>query len=569
MGPRILLDFPGADGEPCRRYFYAPQRIVEARAHGAVLSCLAEVEAFCAGGATAVGFLSYEAAAAFDGAFVTHAPESVPLLWFAIFEHEHEFHGEGTASPLPKWDIDSTRDQHRTAVRRIRDEIAAGSTYQVNLTTRLHAEFHGDALGLYESLRRAQGNGYHAYIETPDWCVLSLSPELFFEVHGPHITARPMKGTRPRGRFSQEDERLVDELRSSPKERAENLMIVDLMRNDIGRVGEAGSVQVTSLYDVERYRTVHQLTSTVSAKLRSDVHLADIFTALFPPGSVTGAPKISTMRLIAELETSARGVYCGAVGAVEQNRSVFNVPIRTIWLDRHTGRAQYGTGGGITADSVSADEYEEMLTKALIVSQPLPTFELLETMRAIDGSIVRLQRHRIRLQESAEYFGFDLCHEKIDAAIAQVTGDAKVRLLVDEHGQARIESLPIDTIPADPHIQIAREPVSSRNRFLFHKTTHRAIYEKHAQAAPHVFDVLLYNERDEITEFTRGNVVVELNGQRVTPPRVCGLLAGVFRGELLDQGVIIERIVTRSELANASRIWFINSVREWVEVRLS
>lgn len=568
MAPRIILDFPDADGISRRRFFRAPQRIVAAPVIADVVPALDEVEAFCAGGATAVGFVSYEAAPAFDRAFVTHAPGDVPLLWFAIFEQEYGFIESAGAAVLPDWRIDSTRAEHRAAVRRIREEIAAGTTYQVNFTTRMHAAFEGDAFALYESLRRAQGSGYHACIETDEWCVLSLSPELFFETRGNRITTRPMKGTRARGRFHEEDEALVDELRSSSKERAENLMIVDLMRNDIGRVAEAGSVQVTSLFDVERYPTVHQLTSNVTATLRADTTLAAMFTALFPPGSVTGAPKISTMQLIAELEKSRRGVYCGAVGIVQQNSCVFNVPIRTIWLDRRAGTAEYGTGGGITADSVSADEYDELLTKALVVSQKWPEFELLETMRSVNGQIVRWWRHHRRLVESADYFGFSLCHEQIESVLASITGNVKVRLLVNAAGTARVETAAIEALPKELHVALAEEPVSSRDPFLFHKTTHRETYDRHMARAGAAFDVLLYNERAEITEFTRGNVVIELNGQRVTPPRNCGLLAGVFRGELLDQGAVVERVITRPELARATRMWFVNSVREWLEVRM-
>jgi para-aminobenzoate synthetase/4-amino-4-deoxychorismate lyase len=574
VAPRIIIDFPDIDGQPGRRFFHAPQRVITASHARDIPSALAEIEADCAAGATAIGFLSYEAAPAFDAAFITHAPSQVPLLWFALFEHEQQATTAGSAAPdAIKWAVDTTRAEHAQAIAQIREEIAAGATYQVNFTVRMHGQFTGDALALYESLRRAQGVGYHAYIETADWCVISLSPELFFEtVNMRTIRARPMKGTRGRGRMLAEDEALADELRGSAKERAENLMIVDLMRNDIGRVAQAGSVQVTRLYDVERYPTVQQLTSTVEATLRPDTSLPDIMGALFPPGSVTGAPKISTMRLINELEKTPRGIYCGALGMVAGSSCTFNVPIRTIWLDRATGRAQYGTGGGITADSQAEHEYDELLTKTLVVSQPWPTFELLETMRAEAGEIVRLDRHLRRLEQSAEYFDFAFCPDKLERVLtearSQVTKPTRLRLLLAPDGSVRIEQQLLEPTPTNPQVQLAQLPVSSRNRFLFHKTTHRRAYDKHAEAAPAAFDVLLYNEHDALTEFTRGNVVLELKGERVTPAQDAGLLAGVFRGELLDRGEVTERTITRSELAHATRIWFINSVREWVEVKL-
>ena len=571
MAPRIILDFPTTAGIPGRRLFRSPQRVVSTNAHSEIPSLLREIEADCEAGATAVGFLSYESAPAFDAAFETHAPDRVPLLWFALFEQEYAAPdiASGQIPPL-NWQPEITPADHADAVTRIREEIAAGTTYQVNFTTRLRSTFAGDALALYESLRPAQGIGYHAFIETDDWCVLSLSPELFFEVEGRTVRTKPMKGTRGRGRFTAEDHKLADELRDSAKERAENLMIVDLMRNDIGRVAEAGSVHVTRLYDVERYPTVHQLTSTIEAELRGDTGLAEIMHAVFPPGSVTGAPKISTMKLIRELERSPRGIYCGAIGVVESGRSTFNVPIRTIFLNRKSGAAEYGSGGGITADSIADHEYEELLTKALVVSQPWPRFDLLETMRVDNGVIPRLHRHLARLQDSADYFGFGYDHDAVMSCIADAHGraHARARLLLDERGQPRLELLDLDELPETLRVTLARGAVSSRNRFLFHKTTHRGVYERHRESAPEYFDVLLWNERDEITEFTRGNVVVEIDGARYTPPRECGLLAGVMRSELLDKGDVAERIIGRTELAHASRIWFVNSVRGCVEVEL-
>ncbi len=570
---RITLDFPDHDGRPARRLFRAPQRIVTTNSHSEIQGCLAAIEADCAAGATAIGYISYEGARAFDHAFVTQSAGSVPLLWFALFEHEHAAPHNQQAGPVAlRWDIDTPRAAHAEAVARIREEIAAGTTYQVNYTARMRAAIPGDPLTWYEGLRRAQGIGYHVCIETDEWCVLSLSPELFFETDGVVIRTRPMKGTRPRGRFVAEDNELVDELRSSAKERAENLMIVDLMRNDLGRIAETGSVRVTRLYDVEKYPTVLQLTSTVEATLREGTTLPGIMRALFPPGSVTGAPKISTMRLIAELETAPRGSYCGAIGMVERHRSIFNVPIRTLWLDRRTGIAEYGTGGGITADSRADAEYDELLTKARVVSRPWPAFDLLETMRAERGTVVRLDQHLLRLEESAEYFDYPFCESAIlralEAAAIQTPEQARIRLLLSGSGQVRVERHELDVLPEAVHVRLANSPVDSRSPFQFHKTTAREVYDAARAGAPSAFDVLLYNERGEITEFTRGNVVVELEGSRYTPPRECGLLAGVFRGELLRNGEINERIITKDEIAHASRVWFVNSVREWVEVRL-
>ena len=571
MAPRIILDFPRSDGRPARRLFYAPQCIISARTHADVLPALEEVGALTDMGATAVGFISYEAAPAFDAAMQTHPPGTVPLLWFAIFEQEKPaMEPAGDYSERPSWRPDTAPDQHARAVARIHEEIAAGTTYQVNYTVRMHASFNADVLAAYESLRRAQGAGYHALIETDEWCVISLSPELFFETDGRTLRTRPMKGTRPRGRFLEEDERLADELRSSDKERAENLMIIDLMRNDTGRIALPGSVVVTRLYDVERYPTVWQMTSTVEATLRDDVALPDIMRALFPPGSVTGAPKISTMRLIAELEQSPRGIYCGALGIVERHGMTFNVPIRTMWIDRRTGIAEYGTGSGITTDARAADEYSELLAKAVVVTESWPQFQLLETMRAERGEIVRLDLHLARMRDSADYFGFEFgesaVRELLQRHCTSLSAPARVRLRLSENGEARVDVSPLDDLPPRRAVTLATESVSSRNRMLYHKTTARTLYEQHAQRAPDCFDVLLFNERGELTEFTRANLVLELDGRRLTPARTCGLLAGVFREELLVRQEIEEAVLTKADLARATRVWWINSVREWVEV---
>jgi para-aminobenzoate synthetase/4-amino-4-deoxychorismate lyase len=574
VAPRIIIDFPQPSGRPARRLFYSPQRIISARTHADVLPALQQVQASAQEGATAIGFISYEAAPAFDTAFRTHAPGNVPLLWFALFEQARTADSSATApTSALHWQADTPAAVHQRAIARIHEEIAAGSTYQVNYTVRLHASFAEEPLAAYEALRRGQGVGYHAYIETDEWCVLSLSPELFFESDGRTLHTRPMKGTRPRGRFNEEDDALTEELRASEKERAENLMIVDLMRNDVGRVAQPGSVRVTRLYDVERYPTVLQMTSTVEADLQAEATLPEIMRALFPPGSVTGAPKISTMRLIAELESSARGVYCGALGMVERDRATFNVPIRTIWLDRKTGNAEYGTGSGITADSQAPDEYQELLTKAAVVARWWPHFQLLETMRAEKGVAVRLERHLRRLADSAEYFGYPFCEEPIRQQVSQtasgVAGPARLRLLLAEDGRSAVEVHALEELPRAARVTCAQQPIDARDRFLYHKTTYRRIYDEHAAAATDVFDVLLYNERDELTEFTRANVVVQLEGKRYTPARSCGLLAGVFRAELLEQNTIQERVIDRHELARAERVWWINSVREWVDVELS
>jgi para-aminobenzoate synthetase/4-amino-4-deoxychorismate lyase len=436
--------------------------------------------------------------------------------------------------------------------------------------------------------------------------VLSLSPELFFKIRGRRITTKPMKGTAARGRWREEDEERAAWLAASEKNRAENVMIVDLARNDVGRIAEVGSVRAVTLFEVERYPSVFQLVSTVEGTLRDGTTLTDVFRGLFPAGSITGAPKSSSMRLIASIEDAPRGVYCGAIGFVAPTGdAIFNVAIRTAAIDTHTGRTEFGVGGGVTWDSTTDAEYAEALSKAACLS-PLPAFDLLETMKLEDGIIVRRERHVQRMRESAAYFDIPFDADRINAALDDEVSDAlratpagesgarRLRLLLSPSGVPRVESTPLspssrgDVFASPPPtspptsiqtptplpVVLAKTPVSSQDVFLAHKTTNRAVYEAHARAIdraahPDAFDVLLWNEVREVTEFTIGNVIVEIAGERYTPPRTCGLLGGTLRAELLEQGAIRERIITLDDLSSATRLWLINSVRGVLEVRLA
>jgi aminodeoxychorismate synthase component I len=348
-------------------------RVVSTTRPREVADVLAEVDRSTAGGAWAFGFVAYEAASGFDENLAVHDPiDGLPLAWFGIC-------GKPTAVPAVSagdrggyaagpWTVGWSADEHRAAVGVVRDRIAAGDTYQVNLTTRLSAPVSGDLEQFYADLALRQGGSYSAYLDLGRYVIAGASPELFFEMRDRQLRTRPMKGTAPRGRTEDEDNTLAQRLRDSSKDRAENTMIVDLMRNDLAHIASTGTVEVASLCQLESYETVHQLVSEIRAQLRPEVGVAEVFRALFPSGSVTGAPKIQTMRLIRRLEAMPRGVYCGAVGVVAPPvaavRAQFNVAIRTVVVDRSTDTAVYGTGGGITWASEPAAEYVELLTKA-------------------------------------------------------------------------------------------------------------------------------------------------------------------------------------------------------------
>jgi para-aminobenzoate synthetase/4-amino-4-deoxychorismate lyase len=425
-------------------------------------------------------------------------------------------------------------------------------------------------VALYERLCLAQRSAFCAYVDPGEGrTIVSASPELFFRANGRELELRPMKGTRPRGRWPDEDRALAEELAASPKDRAENLMIVDLLRNDAGRVAEFGSVRVERLYQVERYETVHQMTSTLRARLRRDAGLADVFRALFPCGSVTGAPKVRTMQIIRELEPSPRGVYCGAIGFVSPGEAVFSVGIRTLLLDAEAGTAELGVGSGITYDSDAAAEYRECWAKAAFVRLEPAEFRLLETMLwEPDGGWFLLDGHLDRMAASAEYFGYafdrdDAVRRLAAAARGFARGPLRVRLRLDREGSMEIEAAPRLSSPEPARVAIAPEPVDSRDPLLYHKTTRRAEYDRRAASRPDCDDVLLVNERGELTESAIANLVVRLDGALWTPPLECGLLPGVFRAHLLARGEIRERVLYPADLARAEEVWLINSVRKW------
>lgn len=568
--PSAVLDFHGRRG--ARTFFTNPFEVITTSDSGEVRAALREVERAARAGAYAVGFVAYEAAPAFDGALVVR-DAATPLVWFGLFDAPARQGVGGGVYSSSAWEPSETRDAYERNVREVREAIARGDTYQANYTFRLRARFVGDAFAFYERLRAAQPTRFGAYLDAGRFKILSASPELFFRRRGSRILTRPMKGTAARGRWTEEDDAVCRALARSEKNRAENIMIVDLLRNDLGRVAETGTVRASSLFKVERHPTVFQMTSAVGARLREGATLEEIFAALFPCGSVTGAPKVSTTRLLARLESSSRGVYCGAVGCVTPGGdATFNVPIRTVVVDAFEGTAEYGTGGGVTWDSTPGGEYEEALEKARLLTEDPSGFELLETLRLEAGRYHLLEEHVARLKSSARYFDFHLSESRVREALAEHASahatqtPRRVRLLVSREGGVRVESREHEETRGTRRVALARTPVDRRERFLYHKTTRRGVYESRRAERPGVFDVLLWNEEGELTEFTNGNLVVELEGHRLTPPRVCGLLAGTLRETLLRAGEISERVLKREDLSRATRCWLINGVRGWVEV---
>ena len=554
------------------RRFADPVRVVVAEAVADVVPALREIErAVEEEGLYAAGYLAYEAGAAYG--LLTHASptDAPPLLWFGLFRHYQTTAppASGDAYHFGDWRPSLDFDAYHQAIARIKDAIAAGDTYQANYTFPLRTTFAGDPWALFADLAAAQRADYCAYVDLGRFVVCSASPELFFRLDGQTLTARPMKGTAPRGLTTADDRRQIDWLHHSEKNRAENVMIVDMIRNDFGRVARAGSVAVPALFTVERYPTLLQMTSTVTAE--TDAPLGDILAATFPCASITGAPKVRTMQIINDLEPEPRGVYTGAIGFIAPNRRAqFNVAIRTVVVDRRRGEAVYGVGSGVVWDSDTAAEYDECLLKARVlgVRRETDDFRLLESLRwTPETGYFLLARHLQRLADSAEYFNIPLDASRIEQLLVdlarRMTEPAKVRLLLDLAGQATLNSRPLieGARPEPIRVGLARLPVSSADVRLYHKTTRRALYDAARASRPDCDDVILWNERGELTESSVANLVLEIGGRCYTPPVTSGLLAGTFRAQLLEDGEIEERVLAVDDLSRATRLWLINSVR--------
>jgi para-aminobenzoate synthetase / 4-amino-4-deoxychorismate lyase len=580
VNPTFLLHDPR---RCCWLRFETPLRWVEVQDRNLIEATIAELDDWVSRGYYVAGWLGYEAAGAFDGALQTHSvgPDALPLLGFGVFEAPTIVPTAdlGLATELAleigPWSPTLTQDEFVAAIARIKAYIAAGDTFQVNYTFRLRSAFSGDAWVLFSNLMQAQPGNYSAFFEDDRFAICSASPELFFRQDGAVLTAKPMKGTIGRGRLLVDDEIRALELRRSVKNQAENLMIVDMIRNDLGRVAELGSVQVPKLFETERYPTLWQMTSTVTA--RTQARMPEILRSLFPCASITGAPKASTMGIIRELESDPRQLYTGAIGYWGPNEALFNVAIRTVFVDKAKGVAEYGVGSGIVWDSDAVAEYEECCLKAEILRRGRAAFSLFETLlwTRAEGYFL-LEFHLERLVDSARYFdvpiAIELVQNQLDKAATEFSELAyRVRLVVDSLGRVTVKFNPWELLSIEPfgefadaepvRLRFAVEAVDYNNPFLYHKTTNRSVYDN--AKLPDCDDVILWNERGEVTETTIANIVVRLGDKWITPAMDCGLLPGTLRRSLLETGLIEEGVIRCEELGSIGRCLVINSLRKW------
>lgn len=647
-----LIDFsdPLDSAAPRLRHaFGTPRSVLVAHELAQVGPLLDAVQAAAQQGLWCVGYLRYEAAPAFDGALAVHAPDG-PLAWFAVYDEALPWPQDGaeSASAAPvlnvltvapqaavaatasavvastvtiekpatsaaasiqaptiqaQWQESCPRPAFDAALAHIQRAIADGELYQVNFTAPLLGAWLGEspenaALGLFAALQRAQPGGYAAFIDTGGEQFLSVSPELFFDWQdgpanqGGQILARPMKGTAARGATPALDAAQAAALRASPKERAENVMIVDLLRNDMSRIAQPFSVQVPRLFDTQALPTVWQMTSDVTAKTRPGTTLAGVFGALFPCGSVTGAPKVRAMQLIRTLEPQPRGVYCGAIGVVRPVpgqgesgqpgqlgeprrggiRATFNVPIRTVSVQG--GRLRCGIGSGITSGAVPDAEWQEWKNKQQFLERASMAFDLLETLALENGQLRHAADHFQRLAGAAAHFDYPLNLAIVESCLQQLAqvhpqGVWRVRLLLNAQGQPRAEAFALEASPASVRLQLAERPLAeAHGEFVRFKTTRRAHYDAFTPTQPGVFDTVLWNAEGEITECTRGNVAMLIDGRWVTPPLACGLLPGVGRALALREGRVSEAVVRVQDLPRVRGWAFVNSLRGWIAAQM-
>ncbi len=567
--------------------FYShPQHIFQTKEVSKVIETLQQAENMAQSqNLIAVGFVSYEASGAFDSALQTHdASGDFPLIWFGLYDVTKRKEQESLPIPDGNYEIGSWQgnlpaDEYAKSIDKVKRYIAQGDTYQVNYTYRLQTEFRGDPYPFFYKMNQAQHGSYSAYIYLENYAICSASPELFFELEGTSLSSKPMKGTVKRGFKFADDDRIGRWLQNSAKNRAENVMIVDMIRNDMSRIAQLGTVKVPKLFEITPYPTLWQMTSTVVSQIKPETSMGDIFNALFPCASITGAPKVRTMQIIKELERAPRQLYCGTIGQFDgQGTAQFNVAIRTVIIDRANQKAEYGVGGGIVWDSNSQEEYGECHTKAAVLTAKRPSFDLLETILWEPGKdYFALKRHLGRMVESADYFGYpikvgeviDLLYDLSDTFSADQYH--KVRLLLSASGWPRVESSPFTPNPDKVwRLALASRPVDSQDIFLYHKTTHRAVYDPAVAERNRlgVDDVILWNEKGELTETIIGNIALKIDGSWFTPPVESGLLGGTYRSRLLALGGLREKKLVRADLARAEGVAMLNSIRKWCHAEL-
>lgn len=571
MHRKTVIDFR-ALGE--RYTFTQPIKELKTRDLAEVADLLAQVESYQEQGYYVVGYVSYEAAPAFEEKLAVHKTPLLAeyLLYFTVHDKV-----ETSSIPLTyeeidlpsRWQEETSAENYEEAIAQIHHHLRQGDTYQVNYTVQLKQDLSANPFVIYNRMVVEQEAGYNAYVEHDEMAVISMSPELFFEQNDRELTTRPMKGTTQRGVTDQEDLAQASWLEQDPKNRSENMMIVDLLRNDMNRISEVGSEHVERLCQVEQYSTVWQMTSTIKSQLRPDVDLVAIFRSLFPCGSITGAPKIATMEIIKDLELQPRGVYCGTIGLLLPNgRRIFNVAIRTIQL--HKGQAIYGVGGGITWDSTWESEYREVHQKAAVLYRKQARFKLISTGRVSQKSLLFEDQHLERLTKASRYFAYPLDPKKLrqkieeECQVCDVNQDYRLRIGLSKSGEIELSRQILTPLsPSFCQAKVCLQEADLQQAFTYFKTTHRPHLSLGKQES------IYHNAAGELLETSIGNLVLKIAGKLYTPPIRLGILPGIYRQHLLERGLVEEKVLTLKDLAQAEAIYGCNAVRGLYELEVN
>ncbi len=571
MHRKTVIDFR-ALGE--RYTFTQPIKELKTRDLAEVADLLAQVESYQEQGYYVVGYVSYEAAPAFEEKLAVHKAPLLGeyLLYFTV-------HDRVETSPIPltyeevdlpsRWQEETSAENYEEAIAQIHHHLRQGDTYQVNYTVQLKQNLSANPFVIYNRMVVEQEAGYNAYVEHDEMAVISMSPELFFEQNDRELATRPMKGTTQRGVADQDDLDQASWLEQDPKNRSENMMIVDLLRNDMNRISEVGSEHVERLCQVEQYSTVWQMTSTIKSQLRSDVDLVEIFRSLFPCGSITGAPKIATMEIIKNLEPQPRGVYCGTIGLLLPNgRRIFNVAIRTIQL--HQGKAIYGVGGGITWDSTWESEYREVHQKAAVLYRKQARFQLITTGKISQKNLLFEDQHLERLTKASRYFAYPFNPENLrqkieeECQVCDVNQDYRLRITLSKSGEMELSRQILAPLSQSfCKAKLCLQEADLNQSFTYFKTTHRPHLSLGEQ------EIIYHNAAGELLETSIGNLVLKIAGKLYTPPISQGILPGIYRQHLLETGQVKEKITTLEDLNQAEAIYGCNAVRGLYELEVN
>ncbi len=583
----VFLDTNRCDMSNSKSYLFSdPVKEIICYEKKNVKKCFEEIERLSEEYFVA-GYMSYEL-----GFILENMPcqekRDMPLFEFTAFKkHTVYNHTEplgGTEQPdmfsprlfeTANLKLDIEYKEYLEKILKIKKYIEEGKTYQLNFTSEYVFDFRGCPYSFYLEQRDKQKVSYGAMIKNRGSSILSFSPELFFRIKDRKIEARPMKGTAPRGKDINEDSGIADNLQNDIKNRSENVMILDLFRSDLGKVCENGSIKVKKIFSVEKYETLFQMISSAEGTLLKNVSLYDVIKSIFPSGSVTGAPKIISMKLLRELEKRERGIYTGAIGFFGPRRTAeFNVPIRTVVLTDSNGRM--GVGSGIVYDSDAGKEFEECKLKALFLAGRKDRFSLVETMRW-ERKFWNLSFHLQRLRKTAEYFGYTCVVGEIEPRLKKLENSFqegiayKVRMLLDKTGGLKIVTEQIEKTSGPRKVCFSLKHTDSNDRFLYHKTTNRKLYQSEYEYAKKrgYFDVIFSNEKGEVTEGSISNIFIEKEGIVYTPPLNCGLLDGIYRQKImiLKDG-IVEKVLRERDIREADNIYLTNSVRGIVRTEL-